>query len=151
MLRDVIMAVDNMSDGITLAANLLTFVGGFYIALHSRMIPKWLTTSLWYIGLAALLNGITFIVQWTWDSTHPLSHFQIGSFTEVLMNVSLATTIGLLFFNTVWKDYLGSKKRQEVEDKVDAKARAVTRKPAVKKAVPVKKTIAVKKTVRRVK
>ena len=143
-----------MSSGISVASNIVTFIGGFYIALHSRMIPKWLTTCLWYIGLASLLNAITHVVEWTWDSMHPLSHFQIGSFTEVLMTLSLGITIAILFFNTVWKDYLGARERRAVEKRVDAKANEVKRAP-VKKTVSVKtlakKAPAAKKVVRRIK
>ena len=154
MLREVILLVDDVSSGISVISNLITFVGAFYIALHSRMIPKWLTTCLWYIGLASLLNAITHIVEWVWDTMHPLSHFQIGSFTEVLMTLSLGITIAILFFNTVWKDYLGAKNRQAVEAKVNAKAQEVKKAP-VKKAAPVKAVVkkapVAKKAVRRVK
>lgn len=140
MLKEVILIVDNVSSGISVVSNLVTFVGGFYIALHSRMIPKWMTTCLWYIGLASLLNAITHIVEWVWDSMHPLSHFQIGSFTEVLMTLSLGITIGMLFFHTIWKDFIGARKRQAVEARVDAKAQEVKKAP-VKKAAPVKAAV----------
>lgn len=151
MIRDAIMFVETISHGIAFAANITVFIGGFYIALHSRMIPNWLTTCLWYIGLANLFNAITIGVEWTWDSTHPLSHFQIGVFTETLSNASLAVTIAILFFNTVWKDYLGSKKRQGVEARVDAKAKAVAKKPVAKKVALVKKAVSqVKRPTRQV-
>lgn len=138
MLRDALNLIETMSLTLNFISCFLIFLGGGYIALHSRVIPKWAVTSLWYIGLAALLNAITIIVEWTIGQMHPLSHFQIGDITETLLMLMMATTVGLLFFHTVWQDYLGSRKRSQ-----DA---ALAAKKALGKRTPVaRKTRAVNK------
>lgn len=112
MLASAIQTVEQFAPSLNFIASFLAFLGGGYVALHSRVIPKWAVTCLWYIGLAGLLNAITFIVQWTLGQTHPLSHFQIGIVSETLLNITIAATVCLLFFHTVWQDYLGTKKRR---------------------------------------
>lgn len=132
MLRDVVLMIDSISPAIHFAANTMTFVGGAYIALHNRVMPKWLITCLWYIGLASLLNAITFMVGWIYGEVHPLSHFQLGSVTEAMVNITIATTIAILFFNTVWKDFVFSKNRKKQEPVKQTSAKRV---PASKKVV----------------
>lgn len=141
MLRDVINFIELISHNINFASCFLVFLGGGYVALHSREVPRWAVTGLWYIGLAGLLNAITIFVDWTAGQTHPLSHFQIGNVTETLLNLSMAVMVGLMFFNTVWKDYQGSKKRQLDLEKANSllKRAPSTRAPRkTLKALPVK-------------
>lgn len=137
MLKDAINFLDLISHNIIFISNFLVFLGGGYIALHSRVMPKWVVTCLWYTGLAALLNCITIFVEWTAGQTHPLSHFQIGAVTETMVHGMLAVMVCLLFFHTVWKDYLGSRARRK--QAIDVKA-------AVKGARPVKKVLVKKPT-----
>lgn len=134
MLRDVVNAIDLVSHTLSFSSCIVIFLGGGYIALHSRVIPKWAATSLWYIGLAALLNAFTILIDWTLGQMHPLSHFQIGTVTETILMLSMAGTVGLLFFHTVWRDYLGAKRRRELVEKNPS-----TKKTIVRKRGPYKK------------
>lgn len=128
MLRDVVNAIDLVSHSLSFSSCIVIFLGGGYIALHSRVIPKWAATSLWYIGLAALLNAFTILIDWTLGQMHPLSHFQIGTVTETLVMLSIAVTVGLLFFHTVWQDYLGSRRRRALAEKNTGTKRVLGRK-----------------------
>ena len=137
MIRDAANFIELISHNLTFVSCVMIFLGGGYIALHSREVPKWAATGLWYIGLAALLNAITILIDWTLGQMHPMSHFQIGVATETLLSMSIAGMVALLFFNTVWKDYLGSKVRQN--NKVPA-VKAAAKKPAIRSSTPVIKT-----------
>lgn len=144
MLRDAIAAIDMVSHSIDFASCVTIFLGGGYIALHSRVMPKWVVTCLWYIGLAALFNSITIAVDWTIGEGHPFSHSQIGDVSGSLMNLVLAITVGLLFFHTVWQDYLGSKRRmKEQQDRLDKiVAKRTTKAPVITHKVTRKKRTA---------
>lgn len=111
MIREVVNTLENFSLVLNFISGLTVFLGGGYVALHSRDIPKWAVTSLWYTGLLGLLVSLTISVEWIYGELHPLSHFQIGRSTETLLMLSLAVTVGIMFFNTVWKDYVGSRSR----------------------------------------
>lgn len=111
MLKDAVNLFELLSHQVTFASCLAIFLGGGYIALHSRVMPRWAVTGLWYVGLAALLNAITILVEWSTDQLHPLSHFQIGQAVNTLFMLSIAAMVVMLFFNTVWKDYQGSRER----------------------------------------
>lgn len=126
MLRDVLNFVEYIANTIDFISCIVIFLGGAYIALHSRVIPRWAATSLWYIGLAALLTAITILIEWTVGPTHPLSHFMVGKVAEVGLLLMMAVTVGLMFFHTVWKDLQGARKRAELE----AIALTVKKKPA---------------------
>jgi hypothetical protein len=111
MIREVVNMIENLSPILNFTSGLVVFLGGGYVALHSREIPKWVMTCLWYTGLLGLLVSLTITVEWVYGDLHPLSHFQIGRSIETLLLLSLAITVGIMFFNTVWKDYLGAKSR----------------------------------------
>lgn len=132
MLKEVLDAIEFVSPQINFISSFLIFLAGGYIALHSRVMPKWAVTCLWYLGIFALFNAITFIVDWVYGQTHPLSHFQIGHATEAMVNTVFAVTVCILFFHTVWQDYVGAKRRR---------AEAATSKVVRRPKVPVKKTV----------
>lgn len=136
MLSDVVNYIEYFSPNVVAASNILVFLGGGYIALHSRVMPRWAVTCLWYLGLASLLNLLTFVIEWSTDQNYPLSHFQIGIATETLIHFVLACTVGLLFFHTVWKDFLGSRARKR-EALVTKKSvtKVPTKKNTVKKSI----------------
>lgn len=90
---------------------LIIFVGGFYVALHSRVLPNWVITFIWYTGVCALLTTITIIIYWVDGPSSEFSYYNIGSITEVLLHLHLAILVLLLFFHTIWKDFKGMKKR----------------------------------------
>lgn len=121
MLKDALNLIELISHSINFTSCFLIFLGGGYIALHSRVLPKWAVTCLWYIGLAALLNAITILIEWTIGPLHPFSHFQIGKVTETGVLLMMAIMVGFLFFNTVWQDYLGAKRRKAIEEKLATK------------------------------
>lgn len=141
MLSDVVNYIDAVSHQVLFVSSFLIFLGGGYIALHSRVMPKWAVTSLWYIGLAALLNMITLVIEWTVGSTHPFSHFQFGIVAEMCVFITLAVAVGMLFFHTVWQDYLGAKRRKQIEADAAAKKR---RAPVTKPVARPKKTVKAK-------
>lgn len=125
MLKDVINTIEYFAPNLAMASNVMVFLGGGYVALHSRVMPKWAVTCLWYLGLASLLNFITYIVEFTVDQYHPLSHFQVGSVTETMVHMVLACTVGFLFFHTVWKDYLGARARRRAIEEAPVRSRTV--------------------------
>lgn len=140
MLSDVVNFIEFISPGLVAASNLTVFLGSGYVALHSRVMPKWVVTILWYIGLAALLDFITHVVEWTDDPTNPLSNYNLGPATDALMHLAIAVMVGLLFFHTVWKDYIGSKERLKAKKKVvrrkTAAKKPAAKRPAIKKSSP---------------
>lgn len=101
---------------ITLPLNFLNcvilFVGSLYVTLHCRTLPNWLVTPLWYTGVSAFLISVTIVLQWFLGKEFSLSYYNVGLFGELLLNTSLAVTIGLLFVNTVKKDIDGAKNRR---------------------------------------
>lgn len=142
MLSDAVNFIEFISPGLIAASNLTVFLGSGYVALHSRVMPKWVVTILWYIGLAALLNFITHVIEWTDDPTNPLSNYNLGPATDALMHLAIAVMVGLLFFHTVWKDYVGSKERTRLQAKKKtvrrkpSTRRTAAKKPAIKKSSP---------------
>lgn len=141
MIRDVANLISLVSHYLTFLSCIMVFIGGGYVALHSRTIPRWAATGLWYIGLAAFLNAITIAIGWIFGQTHPLSHFQIGIATETLFNLTIASMVGLMFFNTIWKDFQGAKTRSVAQERPIKKTIS---KPV--KTTPVKKVTSTKTT-----
>lgn len=140
MVREAVNFIDLISPTLILCSNILVFIGSGYVALHSRVMPKWVVTCLWYTGLAALLNAITLVVELIEDQMHPLSHFQIGVVTESMMHVMLAVVVTLLFANTIWKDYQWSKIRKNAPEPIEkqpvkTRGRKPVNKQAAKKSV----------------
>jgi len=85
---------------INFICHIVTFCGGFYIAMYSRTLPRWLVTSLWYIGLSAFLTAITIASQWMFGEDFPMAYIKMNFFTEVILNINLAITVILLLYNT---------------------------------------------------
>lgn len=96
--------------------HVLIFLGGLYVALHSRLIPNWALTSLWYLGLCSFINGLAIILQWTNGPEFFLSYSNIGTATETLVNIILALTVFSCFSNTLLKDFKGMKDRKKVSE-----------------------------------
>lgn len=91
--------------------HIMIFFGGLYSAIHSRMIPHWTSTCLWYIGLASMFNAIIILLDWTLGPEHPMSYSNLGLLGSVLLHVTLAVTVAILFVNTLWKDMIFRKNR----------------------------------------
>lgn len=113
MLNHLAIYLGNYSFLIDLLTYLTLFIGGFYVALHSRTMPLWLVTCLWYIGVSSMLIAITIVLELVYGQMFPLSHFLIGVIPETLLKFSLLTTVTLLFIKTVTEDIKGSQKRKK--------------------------------------
>lgn len=90
----------------------IIFIGGLYIAIHSRCIPIWLKTCLWYIGCSSFLINITIIIGWVLGSQCELSYSKIGLFGEVLFNILIAITTFVFFLTTISANIKYSKLRK---------------------------------------
>ena len=119
MFIDFLVNLYDVSTYINLACYVVIFLGGFYVALHSRDIPRWLTTALWYVGMFAMFTAITIVLEFAYGQLFPLSYFQVGLFGEIAIKVTLACIVITLFLETVWKDYKGSKKRKALQSAAD--------------------------------
>jgi hypothetical protein len=117
MILDFLFFVEEAILPINFISHITLFFGGFYIALHSRILPRWVVTCLWYIGLAGALNATTILLDWIYGPTFELAYSQIGMLTESILNFVLAVTVGLLFVHTLYKDFKGMKQRQSQEEK----------------------------------
>lgn len=111
MITNFIQTLHNFLLPLDFFCHLVIFIGGFYIAIHSRVIPRWLVTCIWYMGAASLLTSTSIILQWVYGEEFPLSYMNIGVLSEVILNINLAIAFTLLFTNTVAADIKGSKKR----------------------------------------
>lgn len=88
------------------------FIGGLYIAIHSRCIPTWLRTCLWYIGCSSFLIATTIIIEWSLGDQCELSYSNIGFFGEILFNIWIAITTFVFFLTTIHTDIKHSKIRR---------------------------------------
>lgn len=101
---------------LTLMVNFLChctiFFGGGYIALHCRVLPLWLVTPMWYMGLSSLIAAGSILMQWVFGPSFPLSYASIGVFGEIALNISLSIAVALMFLKTIRSDIEGSKNRR---------------------------------------
>lgn len=119
MLTDLLVHLYDVSIYVNLICYIAIFLGGFYVALHSRNIPRWLATALWYTGTFSFFTAVTIVLEFMYGQLFELSYFQIGLFGEMAMKVSLASIVIVLFLETVYKDYRGAKKRKALQDAAD--------------------------------
>lgn len=107
--------IEYLNNGMILVnfiCHLVIFLGGFYIALHSRIMPTWAVTSLWYIGVSSFLALLTIIFDWIKGPEFEFSYTMLGRVAETLLHVNMAIMVGMLFFHTIYKDYKGMKRRR---------------------------------------
>lgn len=112
MLREIIMMSDTFLIPVNFVCHLIIFLGGSYIAIHSRKIPTWLRTCLWYIGCSSFLIAITIILEWTLGQQFELSYYKIGIVAEILFNFWIAITTLVFFIKTIYSDIKFSKLRK---------------------------------------
>ena len=112
LMSTLINPMQYVAISINFISHLVIFLGGAYIALHSRQIPIWLRTPLWYVGASSLLTAITILFQWVLGDEFPLSYSNIGLFCEIMLNVNLSIAVALMFFSTISKDIKGYKSRR---------------------------------------
>lgn len=111
MIIDTIGLMSTILMPINFVCNFIVFLGGFYVALHSRTMSTWATTCLWYIGLASLFTSITIGVDWIWGPEFPMSYTNIGLLGELASLFTLTGTVLILFGKTVFSDFIYRKKR----------------------------------------
>lgn len=93
-------------------SHLIIFVGSFYVAMHSRIIPTWLTTCIWYIGLSSLFTLITIMIEWFLGPYEAFSYSNLRFFSQYLPILSISITVFLMFINTVCSDITSKKLRK---------------------------------------
>lgn len=118
MISNIALINNAYINVINLVCYTMIFIGGFYVALHSRYLPKWATTSIWYLGLSSFFVACTIIVEWAVGQDHPMSHYMLGQIGELIMNVNLSIVVMFVFFHTVYHDYRCKKKRKPMS-KID--------------------------------
>lgn len=119
MLTEFVAMVDTYSNIVNFICYTLVFFGGFYVALHSRLLPTWASTSIWYLGVSSFFVATTIVVEWVFGQHHPFSHFMMGHFGEMIINLNLAIMVGFLFFHTVYQDFRNKKDRKMMRRKED--------------------------------
>lgn len=91
--------------------HIIIFIGGLYVAIHSRLLPSWLSTCLWYVGLASLFVSVTIGIEYTIGPSFPMSYTNLGQLAELLDSAIIALTVFLLFAHTLYNDLKNKKKR----------------------------------------
>lgn len=91
---------------------LITFVGGLYVAIHSRDIPIWVRTPLWYLGATSFLTALTIVFEFVMGPDFMLSYSSIGLIGEMLINLNIAIASLLMLAHTVFKDLRCMKQRR---------------------------------------
>lgn len=88
------------------------FIGGFYIAIHSRKIATWLRTCLWYIGCSSFLITISVVLQWVLGADFELSYANTQIISHTLLYMWIVITTLVFFLKTVAIDIKHSKQRK---------------------------------------
>lgn len=91
--------------------HIIIFIGGLYVAIHSRIIPEWLSTCLWYVGLGSLFVSITIGLEYIIGPSFPMSYTNLGQIAELLDSTIIAFTVSLMFGNTLYHDLKNKKNR----------------------------------------
>lgn len=109
--------VNTLNLPLSFIIHVIIFIGGLYVAIHSRIIPTWLSTCLWYVGLASLFVSITIGIEFTLGSDFPMSYTNLGKLAELLDSSIIAFTISLMFGNTLYNDLKNKKNRSSNDTK----------------------------------
>ena len=113
-MLQLITTVDPYAVMINFLCHVIVFFGGLYVAIHSRSIPNWLRTCLWYIGCCSFLIVTFIICGWTLGNDFVFSYANAGVIGETLFNIWISITTLAFFFNTLAEDIKYSKKRSNV-------------------------------------
>jgi hypothetical protein len=119
MISEFISIVSAYSTIINFFCYIFVFLGGLYVAMHSRILPKWAITSIWYLGLSSFFVAVTIIVEWIFGQHHPFSHFMMGDFGEMIININLCAMVFFLFFHTLYHDFMNKRGRKLMRRKED--------------------------------
>lgn len=115
MINTVLEFVNAAVMPINFVFHTIIFLGGFYVAVHSRVLPVWTTTCLWYAGLSSLFINITMCIEWILGPQFELSYSHIGSLAETMSHGVLAVTAFLLLVKTVGCDIKNKRLRGNKE------------------------------------
>ena len=110
-MLQIISNIDPYAMVINFICHLTVFFGGLYVAIHSRSIPQWLKTCLWYIGCSSFFIVIMMLLEWTLGSAFELSYTNAGIIGETMFNTWICVTTFIFFLKTVAEDIKHSKKR----------------------------------------
>jgi hypothetical protein len=91
----------------------IIFLGGFYIAIHSRKIATWLRTCLWYIGCSSFLITISVIIEWALGPDIEFSFTNTQLLSRNLLYFWIAVTTFVFFIKTVMIDIKHFNNRQQ--------------------------------------
>ncbi len=122
MISDILTFINQSSvlDPVNFICHLIIFVGGFYVAIHSRILPKWAITGLWYIGISSLLIALTILAEWIEGPLFLFSYATIGPAADFLLHLNLAIMVSMMFVHTVYKDFKGMRNRhKECSEDID--------------------------------
>lgn len=119
MISAALNFLENYSLVINFICHLIIFLGGFYVAMHSRVLPRWATTCIWYIGVSSLLVSVTIVAEWICGQSYQLSHFMMGRAIEIVMNINLAIMVFMMFYHTVYHDIKNRSKRNSMKKSDD--------------------------------
>lgn len=111
MAQNIVLDINFFAIFINFLCHITVFTGGLYIAIHSRSIPNWLRTCLWYIGCSSFLIAITIILGWVLGPNFELSYDRIGMFGETLFNIWISITTITFFIKTIAADIKYSRSR----------------------------------------
>jgi len=116
--------IEYLNDGIlfiNFICHLTIFIGGFYVALHSRVMPTWAITGLWYIGISSFLALLTIMFEWFNGPAFDFSYTSLGRVTDTFLHLNIAIMVFMMFFHTMYKDFKNMKNRHSetnIENKI---------------------------------
>lgn len=111
MIQQLVTSIEPSALIINFFCHLTMFFGGLYIAIHSRLIPNWIRTFLWYIGCSSFLIAITIILGWVFGDQYELSYSSVGVIGETLFNIWVSIMTLAFFYKTIISDIRHSKNR----------------------------------------
>lgn len=113
-MLELITIVDPYAVMINFLCHVTIFLGGLYVAIHSRSIPNWLRTCLWYIGCSSFLIGTFIVCGWSLGNDFVFSYSNAGVIGETLFNVWISVTTLAFFFKTLVEDVKHSRRRSDI-------------------------------------
>ena len=112
MILNIIEYVNDTILLINSICHVTIFLGGFYVALHSRVLPTWTVTGIWYIGVSSFLALLPIVFEWLNGPSFEFSYTMLGRVTDTFLHINVAIMVILLFLNTIYKDFKSVKNRK---------------------------------------
>lgn len=108
--------LQGMATKINFVCLLIAFVSSLYVAIHSRIIPIWIRTPLWYVGVSCFLVAISIGCEWTLGPQFIFSYSRFGLIGETMINFFLAVAGLIMLLHTVRKDVSSINMRRRHDD-----------------------------------